>query len=172
LNTARTRASQSPREQQRNVGRRSGEERPNVWREKTLHAPLVLKYVGCRGGGSAQCDDASEGTSSDYLGRPACVHPRGHGTSGVEPCVDLNLLRVTLIPAPSSIRSPQTPSRSTPWSSHVLGRLPSTLVLDSQVNHTALSRPSTATPNPPQPLKPHTLLGKCKVAARIAQPTL
>ena len=73
LNTARTRASQSPREQQRNVGRRSGEERPNVWREKTLHAPLVLKYVGC--GGSAQCDDASEGASSQ--GRPACVQPRG-----------------------------------------------------------------------------------------------
>ena len=57
------RASQSPREQQRNVGRRSGKERPNVRREKTLHAPLVLKYDGCRGGGSAQCDDASEGSS-------------------------------------------------------------------------------------------------------------
>ena len=54
----RKRASQSPREQQRNVGRRSSKERPNVWREETLHAPLVLKYVGCRGGGSAQCDEA------------------------------------------------------------------------------------------------------------------
>ena len=104
------------------------------------------------------------------LGRPACVHPRGHGTSGVEPRVDLNLLRVTLIPAPSSIRSPRTPSRSTPWSSHVLGRLPSTLVLSS-VNHTALSRPPRQLPPLTQPLKPHTLLGHCKVAAKTNSTT-